>query len=230
LIDLRKKTGPAAFDVPEARARAGRLMAALTLCVCADGWSQSICDPDHVDVPKERASATADSMANLRGTPGSLKAELSRLLNDAKDGATRATPPTGESCPQSCTVVGPPRVTVAVTPNKLLKNYKNAEKCAQHLTQTSHQPLRFGPRRFKSESELGQWIAEVSRGRGKDGALLYQKCNGKCSPRYFIDAAREGNGLEASMSVVCGPARDKDDNTYTVLSGYRWGCHAANAH
>src|SRR5262245_22166315 len=199
------------------------LMAALALSVCARASFAAVCNPDHVDMAKERASATADSMANLRGAPGSLKAELSRLLNDAQQGVKRATPPT-ESCRQSCTAVGPPRITISVVPNRLLKSYQDAEKCVQRLTQTSAQPLRFGPRRVKTENELGNWIAEVSQGHGEDGALLYEKCDGKCSPRYFIEAAPDGHGIVGSMSVVCGPARDKDDNTYTVLSGYRWGC------
>jgi len=198
------------------------LVAAVALCFCAQ--ASSVCNPDHVDAPKEQASATADSMANLRGAPGSLKAQLSRLLKDAQEGVTRVAAPTGNACPETCTAVGAARITIAVVPNKLLEHYEDAEKCTQRLTQTSLQPLRFGPRRVKSESELGEWIAEVSQGHGKEGALLYKKCDGRCSPRYFVDAAREGNEIVASMSVVCGPARDKDDNTYTVLSGYRWAC------
>src|SRR5262249_12264370 len=154
------------------------------VCVCARAWSLAACNPDHVDVPKERASATAGSVANLRDAPGSLKAELSRLLSDAREDVTQATP-RGKTCSQSCTAVGRPRITLSVIPNKFLKNYGDAEKCAQRLTQTSLQPLKFGPHRAKSEKELGEWISEVSQGNGKDGKLLYQKCSGKCSPRYF---------------------------------------------
>ena len=201
------------------------LIAALGLCVCTQAWPLSACDRDYVDVPKERVSATAASVANLRGAPGSLKAELSRLLSDAREDVAQATPRAGKTCSQSCTPVGRPRITLSVIPNKYLKSYGDEEKCAQRLTQTSLHPLKFGPRRSKSEKELGEWISEVSQGNGKDGKLLYQKCGGKCSPRYFIDATQDGNELVASISVVCGPARDKDDNTYTVSSGYRWGCH-----
>lgn len=199
------------------------LVAAVGLCLCAR--AASVCNPDYVEVLKERANATAGSMANLRGAPGSLKAQLSRLLKDAQEGVTRVAPPTtGNACAENCTVFGAPRITITVVPNKLLWHYADAEKCVQRLTQTALEPLKFGPRRVKSESELGEWVAEVAQGHGQEGALLYKKCDGRCSPRYFVDAAREGNELVASISVVCGPARDKDDNTYTVLSGYRWAC------
>jgi hypothetical protein len=59
----------------------------------------------------------------------------------------------------------------------------------------------------------------VSRGNGKDGALLYDKCSGKCSPRYFMEVAQDGEGFVANLDVVCGTARDKADNTFAIASG-----------
>jgi len=205
------------------------LMVALALCIGIPAWSQQACAPNHVDVPKERARATANTVANLRSSPGSLKAELSRLLSDARKEIARAKPPSGNSCSRSCNAVGPARITVSVVPNKYLKGYADARKCEESLTRTSRHPLRFGPHHASSEKDLGSWISQVSQGHGKDGATLYQKCGGKCSPRYFIDTTRKGDGLVATMDVVCGPARDKDDDTYTVSSGYRWGCRAVSA-
>ena len=115
---------------------------------------------------------------------------------------------------------------MSVVPSKFLSGYADSQKCEELLKQTSSRPLRFGPRRARSEKELTAWLSDVSRGNGQDGALLYEKCSGKCSPRYFMDVAQDGDGLVANLDVVCGPARDKTDNTYAVSSGYRWACRA----
>ncbi len=204
-----------------------RFLTVLVLCVAMPAWSQQRCAPNHIDVPKERVSATANSAANLRKSPESLRAQLSRLLGNAQEQVAEAKPPSGEACSPSCRVVEQPaRIVVSVVPNKFLSSYADAQKCEELLQQTSNHPLRFGPRRAGSEKELTAWLSDVSRGNGQDGALLYDKCSGKCSPRYFMDVAQDGDGFVANLNVVCGPARDKTDNTYAVSSGYRWGCRA----
>jgi hypothetical protein len=98
----------------------------------------------------------------------------------------------------------------------------DAQKCEELLKDTSNRPLRFGPHRAQSEKELTAWLSDVSRGSGKDGALLYEQCSGKCSPRYFMDVVPDGKGFVANLNVVCGPARDKADNTFALSSAYRW--------
>ena len=202
-----------------------RLLAVLVLCVAVPAWSQQRCAPEHIEVPKERASATANPGANLRKAPESVSAQLSRLLGNAREEAARARPPTGKACSTSCRVVErPAHIVVSVVPRKFLSDYADAQKCADLLKQTSSHPLRFGPRRAGSEKELSAWLSDVSRGKGEDGTLLYDKCSGKCSPRYFMDVAQEGEGFIASLNVVCGPARDKADNTFAISSAYRWAC------
>ncbi|HTS51695.1 MAG TPA: hypothetical protein VMH26_00315 [Burkholderiales bacterium] len=54
--------------------------------------------------------------------------------------------------------------------------------------------------------------------------MLYQKCGGSCSPRYFMDVFQDADRFVATLEVVCGHARDKADNSYAVTSGYRWAC------
>ena len=202
-----------------------RLLAMLVLCAAAPAWSQQRCAPNHIDVPKERASATANSGANLRESPESVRAQLSRLLGNARDQVAQARPPSSNWCSPRCRVVGrPAHIVVSVVPKKFLRDYGDAQKCEELLKQTSSRPLRFGPRRARSEKELTAWLSDVSRGNGQDGALLYDKCSGKCSPRYFMDVTEDGDGFVANLDVVCGPARDKTDNTYAISSAYRWAC------
>ena len=203
-----------------------RLLAVLVfLCVALPAWSQQRCAPNHIDVPKEHASATANSGANLRNSPESLRAQLLRLLGNARERVAEAKPP--KACSPSCRVAGrSAHIVVSVVPEKFLSGYADAQKCEELLKQTSSRPLRFGPRSARSEEELTAWLSDVARGNGRDGALLYDKCSGKCSPRYFMDVAQDGDGFVANLNVVCGPARDTTDNTYAVSSGYRWACRA----
>jgi hypothetical protein len=206
-----------------------RLVAVLTVFVSVPAWPQQLCAPDHVDVIENRASATVDYGENLRMSPGSLRAELSRLAKKAEDQAAKADPASGNACSSTCPVVQEPaHILMSLVPNKFISGYADEQKCEELQKTTSSRPLRFGPRRARSEKELGTWLSDVSQGRGDDGTALYSKCSGKCSPRYLLDVARDGDGFVANLDVVCGPARDRTDNTYAVSSGYRWTCRAAH--
>jgi hypothetical protein len=204
-----------------------RIFTVLFLCAALPAWSQQRCSPAHIDVPKERTSATANSSANLRKSPESVRAQLSRLLGNAREQVAEAKPPAGKVCSAGCRTVGrPAHIVVSVVPKKFLSDYSDAQKCDDLLKQTSSRPFRFGPHRAQSEKELSAWLSDVSRGSGKDGALLYEKCSGKCSPRYFMDVVPDGEGFVANLNVVCGPARDKADNTFAIASAYRWACQS----
>jgi len=204
------------------------VFAVLAVFVPVAAWSQQPCSPDHVDVIENHASATANYGENLRKSPGSLRAEVSRLAGKAEDEAAKADPASGNACSSSCPVVQEPaHILLSIVPNKFLSGYDEEQKCEELMKQTSSRPLRFGPRRARTEKEVGAWLSDVSQGHGEDGTVLYSKCSGKCSPRYLLDVARDGDGFVANLDVVCGPARDKTDNTYAVSSGYRWACRAA---
>jgi hypothetical protein len=202
-----------------------RLIAALVLCVGVSAWSEESCNPDHVDLPKEQTSATAKSLANVVKSRGSLRAELAGILRNAQQQVAEAKPP-GSACSSACGVAGPTRIQLSIVPQKLLTSYADFHKCEERLRQTSSQPLRFGPRHARSADELAAWLSDLAQGRGRDGAVLYQECDGRCSPRYSAEIVQDGDGLVATLAVVCGHARDKDDNTYSVSSGYRWACVA----
>jgi len=195
------------------------------LCVAIPAESQQHCAPLHVDVAKDTGTASASSSANLLKSADSVGAQASQLLRNAQQQLGKAKPPDGKTCSANCALVRQPAlVTLSVVPKTFLKNYADAEKCERLLKQTSSRPFKFGPHRARSEKELTAWLSDVSRGKGRDGTSLYAKCDGKCSPRYLMDVIRDGDGFVANLEVVCGPARDKTDNSYAISSGYRWAC------
>jgi hypothetical protein len=180
----------------------------------------------HVDVPKDRGVASASSSANLLKSADSIEVQVARLLREAQEQLAKAAAPDGKACSADCPHVGQPvLVTLSVVPKAFLKQYADAGKCDLLLKETSADPLHFGPHRARSEKELTAWLSDLSRGRGQDGAALYARCDGRCSPRYFMDASQDSDGFVANLNVICGPARDKTNNTYDVSSGYRWTCH-----
>src|SRR4249919_2279554 len=116
-----------------------RLLVALLLCVAVPVWSQQGCAPSHVDVPKDRVTATANSVANLRQSPESLRAQLSRLLGDAQGQAAKVKPPpnSNKACSPRCRVVArPAHVIVNVVPKKFISDYADAKECEGLLKQT----------------------------------------------------------------------------------------------
>jgi hypothetical protein len=203
----------------------GRLVAALVLCSAVSAWSQEPCTPAHVDLSRTQATATAKSLANILKAQGSVRAEVTRQLRNAREGATQAEPP-DDACSHLCRVGQPAQILLTIAPEKFLAVYADAHKCEERLSQTSAQPLRFGPRHAGSTDELAAWISDLSQGRGLDGAVLYKQCDGSCSPRYSARVTQDGDGFVATLDVVCGPARDRNNNMYSVASGYRWACIA----
>jgi len=200
------------------------LATAFMLCVAIPAVSQQRCAPLHIDVARDKGIASASSSANLLKSADSISAQASLLLRKAQEQLGKAKPPESKACSANCSVSQPPHIMLSVVPNAFLKKYADAEKCEGLLKQTSSRPYKFGPHRARSEKELTAWLSDVSRGKGRDGTALYAKCDGRCSPRYFMDVARDGDGFVANLEVVCGPARDKTDNRYDISSGYRWAC------
>lgn len=197
------------------------------MCWAVSGWSQAPCAPEHVDLPRMQAAATAKSLANILRSQGSVRAEIAGQLRDASKGATQAKPP-ADACSHLCRVGQRAQILLTIAPQKVLTEYADASICEERLRQTSNQPLRFGPHHARSTDELAAWFSDVSLGRGQDGQALYKQCQGSCSPRYSARITPEGEGFVATLDVVCGPARDRDDNMYSVSTGYRWACIAAH--
>jgi hypothetical protein len=184
---------------------------------------QNTCSDVYFEQELQKAKATAATWANLRNHEGSLNYESAALLNDACQNLAKASAP-GHSCPPGCSFVGSPKIVFSSVPSKYLQQYSEKERCDEYLSTTTKEPLMFENKRFSNSQSLSEWFSDFSRGKGKDGELLYELCPGKCSPRYRSFIEKQGNGYLLSAHVLCGPARDKDDNNFDLSVTYRWDC------
>ncbi|MCB0337738.1 MAG: hypothetical protein KDD62_15585, partial [Bdellovibrionales bacterium] len=75
-------------------------------------------------------------------------------------------------------------------------------------------------------SGLQKWINRFSQGKNAAGIQLYKQCPGACSPQYEYLLQKLGTGFEVDAHVICGPARNKWDNRYSISYGLRWICTA----
>ena len=80
--------------------------------------------------------------------------------------------------------------------------------------------------RSSSSAEFASLFNEFSQGKGKEGKELYRKCPGSCSPQYDnnLEIDRGSNAMKVTASVVCGHARDKDDNTFMLVAMLKTEC------
>jgi hypothetical protein len=166
--------------------------------------------------------ATASLWANVLARPTSIRAESARLLREAQDEARRSTPP-AEPCPAGCTGPSGPEILFRSVPRRVRSDYSGAAYCAATLEQTAAHPLTYS-RHFASQSELGNWIYDLAMGDGPDGKHLYERCDNSCSPRYTYLIRPEADGLAVETSVICGHARDRDDNKFELSYSVRWSC------
>ncbi len=186
---------------------------------------RSACEPDHVDTPRAQVLATANVVLNLVKAHGTVRAESVRLPRAAYGQRFQALPPL-EGCSATCRASSAGRVRLNAVPNKFLTSDPDVARYAKQLLSTSEQPLIFGPHEARSVDELSAWLFEVLKGEGKDGIELYRKCDGTCSPRYSMELREDAGGFAATLSVVCGHARDRADNSYTISSAYRFACES----
>ena len=156
------------------------------------------------------AKATASLWANARGSKGSIKAEsdklvaasVSKVKEAKKDGV----------------------IVLKTIPAKYKSDYSDKELCSKYLAQTQEKPFEYKGRNFASLDKLNEWLGDFTQGKGKDGKDLYKKCDGSCSPQYTTKIKLTGNTYTVDSSVVCGHARDKDDNMYDLTATVQWQC------
>jgi hypothetical protein len=175
------------------------------------------------DVPGEQVIADAGTWTNLRKAEGSLRYESERLLNAAEKKRAALQPPAG-LCPAGCIPISEPEIVFISVPQKFLDSYRDQQKCERLLKQTTAAPLAYHDRTFSSAAEFNDWFGDFSQGKGDDGRTLYRQCDGSCSPRYTCIIKQQGAALHVDADVICGPARDKSDDTYKLSSSYRWTC------
>lgn len=185
-------------------------------------FGQPKCSPLNVDIPVRSTLASASFFANIRNSDDSIRFRMDELLEQAKT-AARARYAQESSCRRDCT-----NALVAVifssAPNKTLADYDETATCQQLYDKTQKSPIVYNKRSFDSEEAAKEWYNDVTQGDGPDGEDLYEKCPGKCSPMYSSTAYEEGGKFIVTTSIVCGHARDKDDNQYRLNAAVRWIC------
>lgn len=181
-----------------------------------------LCTPLNKEVGVRSTLASAGFFVNLRSADHSIKARMDSLMSEARSTA-RDLVSRERMCASRCVNA---RVAVVFhsTPHQRLSNYDEAAACEVLLERTSKVPIVYSGRRFASEEQVREWYNDLTQGDGADGEDLYKRCPGACSPSYSSEVYRDGAELVASTSIVCGHARDKDDNQYLLTAGVKWIC------
>lgn len=180
------------------------------------------CTPLGREIALETSLASAGFFANLRNADHSIRSRTDQMLKDARSAAQTMSAQEAR-CKRSCEA---PVVAVLFnsTPHRYLVNHREASQCQALLESTTKTPIVYEKRRFPSDDEARGWYEDLTQGDGVDGEDLYRRCPGACSPAYSSLAYRDGSEFVVSTSIVCGHARDKDDDQYSLSTGLRWIC------
>lgn len=167
----------------------------------------------------EAVTASAGVFANMRNAAGSAKFETARLVKNAL--ATLESRRTQRDASKSTDEV----IVLKSSPNKLLNDSEDSDFCAAAEKQTMLSPIRYQDRSFSEPRDLTAWISDLQQGSGADGKDLYRQCAKSCSPRITYTISNPPNAkLFATAEVICGPARDKDENMYKITYGIASPC------
>jgi len=181
-----------------------------------------LCAPTNTDIPVRQATASAGFFANLRNSSDSINYLTDELLNQAEARAGELLK-RDAACSRSCA-----ETTIAVVfrsvPRLTLSGYGESDRCDQLLHQTTQQPIVFNKKLFDSKDDAQDWYEDLTQGDGEDGSVLYTRCPGRCSPSYTSVIYKQSSKYVVTTSVVCGHARDKDDDLYNLSVALRWVC------
>lgn len=177
------------------------------------------CDTQTVDQQLAETFGSVGIFANMRGTPGSIRAVARQLLSAALDA-----PPVDAACPIGCGAT-PATIVYKVHPSAYLDQAKQRQVCQDLERETTKTPLRFSEKRFATVDDLNEWIMDFSRGKGPEGKELYRLCSSNCSPRYtFLIKTPDDGAFYVEPEVVCGLARDRSNKRYSLSTSRRSSC------
>ncbi|MGH8595244.1 MAG: hypothetical protein ACREXT_01150, partial [Gammaproteobacteria bacterium] len=175
------------------------------------------------ETPLMEEQGSAGILYNLAEHPKSIRAVAAKLLSAALDSSAAKARPV---CTAGCAPAKDPEVVYRVAPATFLPKSKQTALCLrlEHDTQTD--PLNFPAHEFKTVDDFNNWVTEFSQGRGPEGEQLYVQCGGNCSPRYTFFIAPGASGMRVQSEVICGLARDRDQEDYNVSTALRKRCEA----
>ena len=184
--------------------------------------AQPGCSPLNTDIPIRSTLASAGFFANLRKASNSISYLMDQLVTESSTKATSLAQQE-TTCVKSCKdpVVA---VVFSSAPHITLPDYDEASTCQQLYETTQKSPIVYAGRSFDSQEEAEEWYDDLTQGDGTDGEDLYAKCPGKCSPSYSSISYKHSGKIIVSTSIICGHARDKDDNQYRLTASLKWIC------
>jgi hypothetical protein len=187
---------------------------------------QSVCKNFSKEKAIGRVTASAGIFANFWGSEGSVSYE-SRHAFDRIETLVSPLKNYENICPQKCRARSAPSIYFRSTPLVVLGSYPDYAHCEKLYEQTSAHPLVYEVAGVDSLDSIARWIEKFSRGKGADGKDLYSRCDASCSPRYrylITKQAAPDATYSLEAEVVCGHARDQEDNNYDLEYGLRWTC------
>lgn len=179
------------------------------------------CEEAAREVPLVEETGSAGIMYNLAEHPKSIRAVAARLLTQALDAREAGG---GATCAAGCTPVRRPEIVYRVAPMSFLPKPEQQQLCLSLERDTQARPLAFPDQEFETVEELNAFVMEFSQGRGELGKALYAQCGGNCSPRYTFRIAPGDSGLKVETRVVCGLARDRKSEDYSVSTAMLQRC------
>jgi hypothetical protein len=169
--------------------------------------------------------ATAGIFANAMNRSGSLRKESAVVIDSLLDALSSGK---AKSCESPCVNDGSAKIILYTVPKLVKREYSEKEYCARLLSKTTQEPLRYYERSYESREQLQEWVSDFSQGKGKDGEDLYRRCDKSCSPRYqYVITQPKPGYFSISAEVVCGHARDKSDDMYTIKGSLIQSCGAS---
>lgn len=206
--------------------RFGMRLIAIAAVICgwlSEGSAQSPCTSSQQDIAIRSTLASAGFFDNLRNSDDSIRYQMDQLLSLSE---AKARELGQQKSPCASSTCGAPLLAVVFssTPNATLPEYEDSSSCQRLLEATRQQPIVFNNREFATQDDAEEWYNDLTQGDGADGEDLYNRCPGRCSPSYSSIIYRKGEKFIVTTSIVCGHARDKDDNQYRLSSSLRWIC------
>jgi hypothetical protein len=187
---------------------------------------RSVCSQVTKDIKIRSIQASASVWSNFRNSTGSISYESNEIFEMAKEAAKTLTPPPS-FCPSGCKINEKPELFFRSAPHKINEEDEDKAYCQNLRKLTEKEPIKYQTLDLHTVEDLNDWIGDLSQGKGEDGEDLYTRCDRSCSPRFEYTVARRDNSPDNYLvraSIICGEARDKDDNMYNLEAFFRWEC------
>lgn len=178
--------------------------------------SQEPCADPSQEMSVIRVVASAAFWPNFWNSKDSIKHQMVEIYERAVEAVRLERERKQKSRCRDCSENQISEVILESAPGKFLSAYEGQAACLKQYELTRKTPLQFPEQEFPDMESVVSWFADFSRGYGEHGRLLYSQCDGECSPQYRLSVREDKSRLLVSTEVICGPARDRGDNSYLL--------------